>query len=176
MNQRQQDEIEELLESSRYVLCPPNHAAHVLRIKYLSREVETIGPDLRFPGGGGYVTCATALDGQVYCPPFSASRLLRIGHGHDVELMGSSELPFMAHQWATCLTASDGCIYALPCNAGRVLRIRSGQVELIGPDFPAAPAPEGVEKWRCCVEVAGSSVALTPISSPCHSMPCHCML
>ena len=104
--------------ASRHVLCPPNHAAHVLRIKYRSREVETIGPDLRFPGGGGYVACATALDGQVYCPAFSAPRTLRIDGDCQVELFGP-ELPFMAHQWGTAMLASDGCIYALPCNAGR---------------------------------------------------------
>lgn len=36
------------------------------------------GPDLRFGGGGGYVAAVTGSDGNVYCPPFSATRVLRI--------------------------------------------------------------------------------------------------
>ena len=39
----------------------------------------------------------------------------------------------------------------------RVLKIDpSGAVSMVGPEFPCAPAPEGIEKWRSCCEVDGT--------------------
>ncbi|CAK9058004.1 unnamed protein product [Durusdinium trenchii] len=142
-----------------YIYCPPNHAAQVLRIAVGSRRfqlVDTIGPDLRFGGGGGYVCCATSSDGRsVYCPPFSARHTICICDGR-VELVGETP-ETMAHQWRSALRARDGCIYAIPCNASRVLKVdQQGVLRLVGPEWPSAPAPEGLEKWRGGVELGDS--------------------
>lgn len=119
-----------------------------------------IGPDLRFGGGGGYVAAVRGTDGHVYCPPFSATRVLRICDP-EVDLVGP-EMNWMAHQWRCALRSEvDGCIYAVPCNASRVLKIDpSGAVSMVGPEFPCAPAPEGIEKWRSCCEVDGCIYAI----------------
>lgn len=106
-----------------------------------------------------------APDGCVYCPPWCASRVLRVKVGkipraelvgpellgpvlpakpvRRIEgLTGLSGVDVPTERWGHGVVAGDGCIYCPPLGERHVLRIIPGrvpEVQLIGPDFGPNP-------------------------------------
>ncbi|CAK0797693.1 unnamed protein product [Prorocentrum cordatum] len=122
---------------------------------------EPIGPDLG-AAHGKWRAAARAGDGVIYCPPWNASRVLRIdstkGPPVEVDEVGPDLGP-SGRKYRSAFAGRDGCIYCIPWCAGRVLRIEpeAGTAALVGPDFGPDP-----DKWRFCTLCADGAVYAVP--------------
>merc|ERR1712151_197251 len=131
--------------------------------------VELIGPDLG-NGGGKWAAAAVGGDGHVYCPPRSASKVLRIQKGTGrVDLIGS-ELGCGLAKWRAAVVGEDGHLYCPPFYASRVLRIEtgSGKTDLIGPDLDSEGGGTRTAdggKWAAAVLGGDGHVYCPPLNA-----------
>jgi len=136
----------------------PCNAHAVLKIVPRTGEVTTlrnfirsdgstgVNPDL--PGRWKWHGGQLAPDGNIYCAPANAERVLMIlPRTGEVRLIGPALLPGVQQKWYGALVGFDGCVYCTPHNADAVLKIRpeTGEVSTFG------NLGLGGWKWHGCV-------------------------
>jgi len=152
---------------------PYSHRS-VLRVDVKRRQVDLVG-DFG-PAPYKYWGGAVGLDGAIYCPPYAASRVLRLGPedldgvklppcelvGADLSHRATTSRKF---KWMGGVAADDGCIYGVPYDADCVLRIdprRKGLTDLLfveglGPEEALQP-----HKWTDGILAADGAIYCIP--------------
>lgn len=146
------------------VFCPPWRDDQVLRIHKEAHcsgpgknDIRRIGPEIA--GREKYRCGFLGRDGNIYCPPWCASHVLRINTATDeVELIGP-DFSGVDDKWREGVLGKDGAIYCLPWAAPFVLKIdtTTGEVDMVGPDFGL-----GGGKWRAAVTLFDGRIYCPP--------------
>ena len=147
----------------------PANAHAVLKIVPRTGEVTTLETFVTAQGGVGanpelrgrwkWHGAVVAPDGDIYCIPSNAARVLRIvTRTGECRLIGPELLPGVNQKWYGGLLGDDGCVYGMPYNADGVLKIVPGTDEVT----TFGDLPLGGWKWHGGVKSAGGALYGTP--------------
>jgi len=99
-------------------------------------------------GGWKWHGGAVGGDGNIYCVPSHATRVLKIDVASSEVKMIGPELPGSTYKWGGACMGHRGAVYFFPSDYGRVLKVAcdgTDEVTEIGPEFPAG---SGTNKWQ----------------------------
>lgn len=139
----------------------PYDARKVLEINpTMGGFAQPIGMDLG-PMKGKYRCAAMAPNGDIYCAPLNAARVLRISAEGKVSLTGPNygDLP---RKYASIICAKNKLLYAPPLYADKVLEINCarGDTREIGPVIGFSEA-----KYACCCSAPNGKIYCAPLEA-----------
>lgn len=102
----------------------------MLRLLFVpdSGEAELIGPDLCY-GGFKWSLAVPGDDGNVYCPPWLGSKVLRIDTAKRSAYMMGQDWGLGGGRWGSVVPGQGGDIFCIPLCAPSVIRIDTAKEE-----------------------------------------------